>query len=80
MPEERHCVLIDGTVRTFPAAQISIDTPYFRGSIVALCIDKPLYDLILGNIPGVRKAVDPDPNWEFPVTDTNEENGQSEDT
>ncbi|XP_038054655.1 uncharacterized protein LOC119726874 [Patiria miniata] len=71
LPEERHCVLIDGTVRKFPAAEIQIDTPYYQGTIVALCIDKPLYGLVLGNISGVRKPEDPDPNWQFPLDKDN---------
>ena len=48
------CILIDGTVRRFPIAEISIDTPYYQGIVEAMCMDQPVYDLIIGNIPGVR--------------------------
>jgi len=30
-----------------------MDIPYYKGSFEALCLKKPIYDLILGNIPGV---------------------------
>ncbi|PIK60000.1 hypothetical protein BSL78_03079 [Apostichopus japonicus] len=58
------CILIDGTVRQYPVANILVDTPYFSGSVSALCMNDPVYDLILGNVPGVREPTNPDPNWE----------------
>ena len=48
--ETRMCVLIDGTVRRFPVARIFVRTPYFTGYTNALCMQKPIYDLIIGNI------------------------------
>jgi hypothetical protein len=48
------CVLIDGTVRKVPEAEIQVETNYFAGTVKALCMNNPLYDLIIGNIPGVR--------------------------
>ncbi|XP_072033312.1 uncharacterized protein [Amphiura filiformis] len=70
MPEEKFtgvydkCRLIDGTVRTFPVACLDVDTPYFTGSVHALVMNDPVYDLILGNnLCGVREPKDPDPDW-----------------
>ena len=60
----RVCVLIDRTVRKMPVARVHIDTPFYRGQVTALCVKNPIYDLVLGNIQGVRCASDPDPNWE----------------
>ena len=57
------CVLLDGTIRCVPVAHIFIDTPYFVGSINALCMPNPLYGLILGNITGARDPQNPNPNW-----------------
>ena len=57
------CVLLDGTARNVPVARIQIDSPYFVGTVNALCMTNPLYDLILGNIAGVKDPRDPDPNW-----------------
>ncbi len=57
------CVLIDGTEKVFPVAKIHIDTPFYIGDVHAVCMKKPIYPLILGNIPGVRDASQPDKNW-----------------
>lgn len=64
--EQRACVLIDGTVKCFPVGHIQVNTPYFVGHTEAICMEKPVYDLIIGNIEGVRDPADPDPNWIFP--------------
>ena len=61
----QRCILIDGTVRSAPVAEILVDSPYFKGRIEALCMSKPIYDLILGNIPGVREPNNPDVNWDM---------------
>nr|XP_054751019.1 uncharacterized protein LOC129256850 isoform X2 [Lytechinus pictus] len=57
------CILIDRTVKRFPLAIVDVDTPYFTGRVEAVCMQNPLYDLILGNITGVRAADDPDLSW-----------------
>ena len=44
------CVLIDGTVRMVPEAYINIDTPFISGKVKALCMNNPVYSLIIGNI------------------------------
>lgn len=61
--EEKLCLLIDRTLRSFQVARLQIDTPYYTGEVTALCVKNPLYDLVLGQAPGVRKADDPDPDW-----------------
>ncbi|PIK42054.1 hypothetical protein BSL78_21088 [Apostichopus japonicus] len=55
--------LADGTIRTIPVARLRIDTPFFSGIVEASCFRNPLYDILLGNIDGVRGPGDPDPNW-----------------
>jgi hypothetical protein len=62
--ETQKCVLIDGTVRRFPIATVLVDSPYFTGAVRALCTEHPIYDLILGNIAGVREPGDIDLKWE----------------
>ncbi|XP_064479202.1 uncharacterized protein LOC135392418 [Ornithodoros turicata] len=49
-----------------PEAVLEVDTPYYSGRLEAICLDDPLYDLVLGNVPGVRDADDPDPEWKGP--------------
>ena len=57
------CVFLDGTVRRFPVARISVNSPYFVGECEALCAENPVYDRILGNIPEVRSPDDPNLSW-----------------
>ena len=57
------CTLADGTKRRFPVAEIEVDTPYYTGKVEALCMPKPVYDLVLGNIEGVRPPESPDFDW-----------------
>ncbi len=61
--ESRLCVIIDATSRKVDVAMIRVDTPFYVGEIEVLCMDNPLYDLILGNTPSVRDPRDPNPYW-----------------
>ena len=56
-------VLIDGTVRDVPVTKIQVSSPYYSGNADALCMVDPIYDLILGNIQGVRNPNEPDEFW-----------------
>ena len=64
LDKEHLCVLIDGTVRRFPLAVVEVDTPYYVGKLEVMCMQKPIYDLVLGNIEGVRDS--PDETWGKP--------------
>lgn len=64
--EYKTCVLIDGTVRRVPVAVVQVDTPYYIGKVTCLCMTSPVYDLILGNIEGVRDPSEPDRTWKIP--------------
>ena len=61
--ETRTCVMINGDTFTGPVVNIMVDTPYGTGRFNALSVEKPLYDILVGNIPGARNANDPDINW-----------------
>ena len=52
--KEHFCLLIDGTIRQFPLAKISVDTPFFTREVEAMRMKKALYHLVIGNIPGAR--------------------------
>ena len=56
--QEERCILIDGTIRRTPVAKIYVDTPYYSGLTTAVCMKNPIYDLIVGNIEGVRDSMD----------------------
>jgi len=51
---EETCVLIDGTDRKTPVAEVEVNTPYYQGKVRAVCMRDPLYDVIIGNISGVK--------------------------
>ena len=48
------CALIDRTIRRLPVAKLQVDTLYYKGELYAMCVEDPIYDLIIGNIQGVR--------------------------
>ena len=56
-------VMVDYSSRVVPEVKVSIDTPYYKGEVLALCVEKPLVGLIIGNIPGAREQNNPDINW-----------------
>jgi len=51
---EEICVLIGGTVRKTPVAEVDINTQYYQERVRAVCMRNPLYGVIIGNIPGVK--------------------------
>ncbi|KAH9364891.1 hypothetical protein HPB48_014702 [Haemaphysalis longicornis] len=59
----RKIVLLDGSVKHLPEGNIQVDTPYLIGEVTALCMTNPTYDLVLGNLPGLRVLHDLDPYW-----------------
>ena len=77
--ETKLCMFIDRTIRRMPVATLYVSTPYFQGNVTALCVDNPLYDLIIGNIAGVRRPGDEDPNWMFTETSDSESSIKEED-
>ena len=48
------CMLIDGVVKRYATAVVDLDTPYYTGMAKVLCMDTPVQDIIVGNIPGAR--------------------------
>ena len=56
-------VMVDYSSKSVPEVKVSIDTPYYKGEVLALCVEKPLVRLIIGNIPGARERNNPDINW-----------------
>ena len=56
-------VMVDYSSRVVPEVKVSIDTPYYKGEVLELCVEKQLVGLIIGNIPGARERNNPDINW-----------------
>jgi len=46
------CMLIDGVVKRFPTAIVKINTPYYKGTVKALCMENPVQEVIVGNVSG----------------------------
>ena len=69
VPEEAYTgrnqtmVMVDCTSRVLPEAKVSIDTAYYKGEVLALSLQKPVVDMIVGNKPGAREHTDPYINW-----------------
>ena len=40
-------------MRRTPVAEVETETPYYTGKVKAVCMDNPLYDVVIGNVPGV---------------------------
>ena len=40
-----------------------IDTPYYSGKVRGIAMPCPVYDVVAGNLEGVRPADKPDPDW-----------------
>ena len=61
--ETGHMMMVNRTLKRAPIGRINVDTPYYAGVVEALCLLDPLFDLIIGNVPGARMPDDPNPKW-----------------
>ena len=59
--ETRHIITVDRTITRAPMARLEVDTPFCVGTVEALCLKDPLFDLIIGNVPRAREPDDPNP-------------------
>ena len=63
------CRLVDGSTRRFPTAMVDLDSPFYVGKYEAMVMPTPLFDVIIGNIPGAREPTDRDLDWRAGVHD-----------
>ena len=59
-----YVMAINRTLKKAPIAEIKVDTPYYRVVTQAICLRDPLFDLVIGNIPGARNPNNPVPDVE----------------
>ena len=52
--KELDVTLINESKLKYPVAHISVECPFFNGTIEALCMEDTLYDLVIGNIGGSK--------------------------
>lgn len=70
LQESRMCVFLrmDPESKFRWVVRVKVDTPYFTGNVVALCLENPLYSLIIGKIPNARDPKDPNGSWKLNQT------------
>ena len=56
---------LDGVVKEQPWCEIYLRMPFYTGKVTALVFDNPIYDVVIGNIPGARDVKQPDPTWKM---------------
>ena len=54
-----HIMSVDRTIERAFMAKVEVDTPFYVGTVEALCLQDSLFDLIIGNVPGARRSDDP---------------------
>jgi len=59
------CMLLDQSIDNVPVARIEIVTPFLTGTVDALCIANPIYELTIGNVQGSRLPTMSD--FRFPI-------------
>ena len=47
--KEVTCILVDQFVKKCPQAKITIKTEWYNGKLPVVCMDRCIYDLIVGN-------------------------------
>ena len=65
--ETRTCVMVYGDTAPVVGLHIMADTPYITDQFNAPSVEKPVYDIAVGNIPGARNANDRNINWRHNV-------------
>ena len=84
-------LLIDNMARKVPLVKIDVDTPNLKDQVEAQCPLDPIYDLVIGNVTGVRAADlvignvmgvraadDPDASWQDHVQEASTVTARSE--
>ena len=52
---------VDRTLIEALIVTIKVDTPFYTETVEAMCMKDSLLDLIIGNVSGARKPIDPNP-------------------
>ena len=61
--EMGHIMTVNRTIKRAPMAKVEVDTSFHVVTVEALCLQDPLFDLIIRNVPGARRSHDPNPEW-----------------
>ena len=71
--KEQTCILADGSKIKVPFARLFVDTPYFIGEVDAWCLERPMYELIMGNIKDAMEPIEPDENFGIGAVQTRQQ-------
>ncbi|XP_065921901.1 uncharacterized protein [Magallana gigas] len=71
--KKQTCILADGSKVSVPIAEVSIDTPFLKGQYEVWCMENPVYDLIVGNVPDAKPADQPDQDWQVNAVETRQQ-------
>ena len=55
--------LIDSSILKVHMANIYVRTPWYIGYVHAMCLEHPIFDLVIGNVEGAREPKEFDPNF-----------------
>ena len=66
--EMGYILMVNRTIKRAPMAKVEVDTPFYVGTVEVLCLQDPLFDLIIGNVSGARGLCDPNPEWGVVMT------------
>ena len=61
--EMGHIMTVDRTIKRALMAKVEVDISFYVETVEALCLQDPIFDLIIGNVPGARRSDDPNPEW-----------------
>ena len=53
--EFKFLMMLDHSILKVPTTRYHVCTSWFSGEVRAMCLENPVYDLIIGNITGVRR-------------------------
>ena len=57
--EMGHIMTVNCTIKRGLMAKVEVDTPIYVGTVEAMCLQNPFFDLIIGNVPEARRSDDP---------------------
>lgn len=52
--EYQKCILADGSEIEVPTAKVVVSSPYFTGEVLCWCMNRPVYDVLIGNVRGAK--------------------------
>ena len=61
--EMGHINTVDRMLKRAPMAKVEVDTPFYVGTVEALCLQDHLFDFIIGKVSGARRSDDPNSEW-----------------